>query len=75
VFTYHAWLFSKDSFADIRFADFLFKRDRTEIAVNPPRRIPAGEYLGPMGRQEDQTQVRFWLQVREDGLGGIANVF
>ncbi|MGH6929048.1 MAG: hypothetical protein ACREEV_12085 [Dongiaceae bacterium] len=75
VFSYHAWLYSKDGFADVHFADFLFKRDRTEIAVNPPRRIPAGEYLGPMGRQEDQTQIRFWLQVREDGLGGIANAF
>lgn len=75
VFTYHAWLYSKDGFAAVRFADFLFSRDRTEIAVNPPRRIPAGEYLGPMGRQKDQTQIRFWLQVREDGLGGIANVF
>jgi hypothetical protein len=75
VFTYHAWLYSQDGFADVRFADFLFKRDRTEIAVHPPRRIPAGEYLGPMGRQEDQTQIRFWLQVREDGLGGIANAF
>jgi hypothetical protein len=74
-FTYHAWLYSKGGFADVHFADFLFKRDRTEIAVNPPRRIPAGEYLGPMGRQEDQTQIRFWLQVREDGLGGIANAF
>jgi hypothetical protein len=75
VFSYHAWLYSKDGFADVHFADFLFKRDRTEIAVNPPHRIPAGEYLGPMGRQEDQTQIRFWLQVREDGLGGIANAF
>lgn len=74
-FAYHAWLYSKDGFAAVRFADFLFDRDRTEIAVNPPRRIPAGEYLGPMGRQEDQTQIRFWLQVREDGLGGIANLF
>jgi hypothetical protein len=75
VFAYHAWLYSEDGFADVHFADFLFKRDRTEIAVNPARRIPAGEYLGPMGRQEDQTEIRFWLQVREDGLGGIANAF
>ncbi len=74
-FAYHAWLYSEDGFADVRFADVLFARDRTEIAVNPPRRIPAGEYLGPMGRQQDQTQIRFWLQVREDGLGGIPNLF
>ena len=75
VFAYHAWLYSKDGFADVRFADFLFAHDRTGIAVNPPRRIPAGEFLGPRGRQRDQTQIRFWLQVREDGLGGIANLF
>lgn len=75
VFTYHAWLYSDDGFADVRFADFLFSRDRTEVAVNPPRKIPASEFLGPMGRQKDQTKIRFWLQVREDGLGGIPNVF
>jgi hypothetical protein len=74
-FHYHAWAFSSDGFAQLRFADFLFKHDRTELAVNPPRKIPAGEFLGPQGRQEDQTQIRFWLQVREDGLGGIANAF
>jgi hypothetical protein len=75
VFTYHAWLYSNDRFANVHFADFLFEHDRTEIAVNPPRKIPAGEYLGPMGRREDQTEIRFWLQVRENGLGGIANAF
>jgi len=74
-FTYHAWLYSRDRFVDARFADFLFAHDRTELPVNPPRKIPASEYLGPMGRQEDQTQIRFWLQVREDGLGGIPNAF
>jgi hypothetical protein len=74
-FHYHAWAFSNDGFAQVRFADFLFKRDHTELAVNPPRKIPASEFLGPQGRQEDQTQIRFWLQVREDGLGGIPNAF
>src|SRR5215510_8619427 len=74
-FHYHAWAFSDGGFAHVRFADFLFKHDQTELAVNPPRQIPASEFLGPQGRQEDQTQIRFWLQVREDGLGGIANAF
>jgi hypothetical protein len=74
-FHYHAWAFSNDGFAQVRFADFLFKRDQTELAVNPPRKIPASEFLGPQGRQEDQTQIRFWLQVHEDGLGGIPNAF
>jgi hypothetical protein len=74
-FTYHAWRYADDGFASLRFADFLFTRDRTELAVNPPRRIPAGEYLGPIGRQRDQSEIRFWLQVREDGLGGIPNAF
>lgn len=74
-FSYHAWLYSDDGFAQVRFADFLFTHDRTQLAVNPPRQIPAGEYLGPMGRPRDQTHIRFWLQVREDGLGGIANAF
>ena len=74
-FHYHAWAFSNDGFARMRFADFLFKHDQTGLAVNPPRKIPVSEFLGPMGRQEDQTQIRFWLQVREDGLGGIPNAF
>jgi hypothetical protein len=72
-FHYHAWAFSNDGFSRVRFAEFLFKHDQTELAVNPPRQIPASEFLGPQGRQEDQTQIRFWLQVREDGLGGIPN--
>jgi hypothetical protein len=74
-FHYHAWAFSNDGFARLRFADFLFKHDQTGLAVNPPHKIPASEFLGPQGRQEDQTQIRFWLQVREDGLGGIPNAF
>jgi hypothetical protein len=75
VFAYHAWLYSQDGFANVRFSDFLFARDQTGIAVNPPRRIPPSEFLGPRGRQRDQTEIRFWLQVREDGLGGIATMF
>ena len=74
-FHYHAWAFSSDGFAQVRFADFLFKHDQTELAVNQPRAIPASEFLGPAGRPEDQTQTRFWLQVQKDGLGGIPNAF
>jgi len=74
-FHYHAWAFSNDGFAQVRFAEFLFKHDQTGLAVNPPLKIPASEFLGPQGRQEDQTQIRFWLQVHEDGLGGILNAF
>lgn len=73
VFAYDAWLFSEDGFNQVRFADFLFAHDQTGLAVNPPRRIPANEYLTPMGRQEDRNEIRFWLQVRENGLGGVAN--
>lgn len=72
-FHYGAWLFSNGGFDRVRFAEFLFARDQTGLAVNPPRRIPAGEYLAPQGRREDQSQIRFWLQVRENGLGGVAN--
>ena len=74
-FHYHAWAFSNDAFAQVRFAEFLFKHDQTGLAVNPPRKIPASEFLGPQGRTDEQTEIRFWLQVREDGLGGIPNAF
>ena len=73
VFAYDAWLYSRDEFREVRFADFLFSHDQTGLAVNPPRRIPANEYLTPPGRQEDRNEIRFWLQVRENGLGGVAN--
>jgi hypothetical protein len=72
-FAYDAWLFSKDGFSQVRFAEFLFAHDQTGLAVNPPRRIPANEYLSARGRQQDQNEIRFWLQVRENGLGGVAN--
>lgn len=72
-FAYDAWLYSRDEFREVRFAEFLFSHDQTGLAVNPPRRIPANEYLAPAGRQEDRNEVRFWLQVRENGLGGVAN--
>jgi hypothetical protein len=74
-FHYHAWAFSNDGFAQVRFTEFLFKHDQTGLAVNPPRKIPASEFLGPQGRTDEQTKIRFWLQVREDGLGGIPNAF
>jgi len=74
-FHYHAWAFSNGDFARVRFADFLFRHDRTGLAVNPPRRIPASEFIGPQGRPRDQRRTRFWLQVRENGLGGILNAF
>jgi hypothetical protein len=74
-FHYHAWAFSDDGFARVQFADFLLKHDQTGLAVNPPRKIPASEFLGPQGRTDEQIQIRFWLQVRDDGLGGIPNAF
>ncbi len=75
VFRFNAWLYPGDRFARIRFADFLFERDATGIPVNPPREILAGERVGPRGRQKDRTETRFWLQVREDGLGGLPEAF
>jgi hypothetical protein len=75
VFYFNAWLYPSDRFARLRFPPFLFVRDETGLPVNPPRFVPAGDRLGPMGRQEDQTGTRFWLQVRQDGLGGLPNLF
>jgi hypothetical protein len=75
VFYFNAWLYPGDRFARLRFPPFLFVRDETGLPVNPPRFVPAGDRLGPMGRQEDQTGTRFWLQVRQDGLGGLPNLF
>jgi hypothetical protein len=75
VFYYNAWLHPSERFARLRFPPFVFTRDKTGLPVNPPRFVPVGDRLGPMGRQEDQTGTRFWLQVRQDGLGGLPNLF
>jgi hypothetical protein len=75
VFYYNAWLSPSERFARLRFPAFLFARDRTGLPINPPRFVSVGDRLGPMGRQEDQTGTRFWLQVGPNGLGGLPNLF
>lgn len=75
IFYYNAWLYPGDRFARLRFPGFLFARDKTGLPVNPPRFVSVGDRLGPMGRQEDQTGTRFWLQVGPNGLGGLPDLF
>jgi hypothetical protein len=74
-FYYNAWLAPGDRYSALRFPDYLYARDATGLAVNPPRQVSAAERIGEAGRREDQSETRFWLQVNEQGLGGLLQAF
>lgn len=59
----------------IRFPKFLRSNDRTGLAVNPPRSIPAAERIGAWCRRGDQIGIRFWLQVEAAGQGGLPQAY
>jgi hypothetical protein len=69
-FHYSAWLHPSARFAAISFPAFLFSHDETGLAVRQPRFVSPAERIGAAGRREEQTGIRFWLQVDEQGLGG-----
>jgi hypothetical protein len=69
-FYYSAWLHPSARFAAISFPAFLFSHDQTGLPVRQPRFVPPSERIGAAGRRDDQTGIRFWLQVDEQGLGG-----
>ncbi len=68
----NAWLHPSAEFSALEFPDFLFARDGTGVAVNPPRRIDAAE-LAFQGTRPAATgrQRNFWLTVGEGGLRGM----
>jgi hypothetical protein len=69
---FNAWSYPSARFAALAFPEFLFARDGTGVAVNPPREIDASElvFKRPPRVAQDQ-QAYFWLTVGEDGLKGF----
>ncbi len=76
VFQFNAWDYPSERFDALRFPEFLFARDRTGVAVNPPLPLPP-EWLfaerGQTGSRSERT--RFVLRATENGLGGGSGLF
>ena len=69
---FHAWLHPSPEFEALQFPGFLFARDGTGIAVNPPRRLDAAELTFQSTRAAATGRQRnFWLTVGEGGLRGV----
>ena len=73
-FYYSAWLYPEPPYERLKFPDFLYARDTTGIPVNPPRQMVDREKYRSSGRGGDDMQTKFWLQVGENGLGGVPNL-
>jgi hypothetical protein len=73
-FYFNAWRHPQQPFQRLKFPDFLYARDTTGIPVNPPRPVPPAEKYRNSGRNADDSPISFWLQVGENGLGGVPNL-
>jgi hypothetical protein len=70
VFHFNAWAHPQTDFAQLTFIETLLAHDGTGVGVNPPRVVPTAR-LQEQGRQDDFTQQRFTLTVREHGFGRL----
>lgn len=74
VFYFNAWLYPSERFEEIIFDAILFGHDATEVAVRPPKAIPAGQRFNfdvPRRRQSsDERGSTFDFEVGENGLEG-----
>lgn len=73
-FQFSAWLHPSARWDRLAFPDFLFARDGTGIAVNPPRPVPV---LDDFVRGQTEARggtIRFTLQVDGKGLGGVRTI-
>lgn len=72
VFQFSAWTHPSARWDAMTFPAFLFERDDTGVAVNPPRRVPVAEDFSARGPVDERgTTTRFSLEVEGKGLGGI----
>ena len=72
-FRYTAFARPSPAFEALSFPEFLFARDATGLAVNPPRDIPASERLRVTGGgigSRDERRPGFRLVLGENGLKG-----
>ena len=73
-FQFSAWLHPSARWDRLAFPDLLFARDRTGIAVNPPRPVPV---LDDFVRGQTEARggtIRFTLEVDGKGLGGVRTI-
>jgi hypothetical protein len=78
VFHFTAFARPSPAFQALTFPEFLFERDETGVAVNPPRNIPASERLRATGggvRRHDEQRPAFRMVVDENGLAGNFGLF
>lgn len=70
---FNAWRHPSPRFARLAFPDFLFRRDLTEVPVNPPREIDNAElvFVPPASRRSSTRYPVFSLRVGENGLEGF----
>jgi hypothetical protein len=75
VFQYSAWVHPSPRWDALAFPEFLFARDGTGVAVNPPRPVSVAEGAFARGPVDERgTTTRFSLQVDGKGLGGIVTL-
>lgn len=73
-FHFGAWLHPEPPFQKLTFPDFLYAKDTTGVPVNPPRPLPPAEKYRRASRNSDDSPTSFWLQVGDNGLGGVPNL-
>lgn len=72
VFQFSAWEHPSPRWDALTFPAFLFERDATGVAVNPPRPVSVAEGAFARGPVDERgTTTRFSLEVDGKGLGGI----
>ena len=69
VFVFNAWRYPSQRFAALRFPGVLLRHDQTQIALNPPRKVPASERSRRI-TPGDGISLHFDLQVDPDGFVG-----
>lgn len=70
---FNAWRLPAEGDSGPTFPDFLFERDKTEVAVNPPREIDASQLTFKRSnvRNTKGQGASFLLTVGENGLAGF----
>ena len=67
VFVFNAWRYPSQRFAALRFPDVLLRHDQTQIALNPPRKVPSIERIRRITPGQG-TPLHFDVQVGPDGF-------
>ena len=74
VFVFNAWRYPSDRYEALAFPELLLAMDKTGVAFNPPRYIPAAERIQANDSHPDRREYNttFNVEVGENGLKGAA---